>query len=152
MIQAPTAPQKRVRRACIRLLAAESEDNKEIAAVFHVTVGLCRQRILDTGLAGLQRAPRTGRRKTHAPEQVEKVISGVVRPPKGRDRWGCRTIARHSKLSRSAVQRILATYHLKPHRTRTFELNNDPQIEAKFWDAIGFYLDPPTRATVPRCD
>jgi hypothetical protein len=61
-------------------------------------------------------------------------------------------MARHSGLSRSAVQRIWAANDLKPHRTRTFKLSNDPQFEAKFWDVIGLYLDPPTRAIVLCCD
>jgi hypothetical protein len=50
------------------------------------------------------------------------------------------------------VQRIWAANDLKPHRTRTFKLSNDPQFEAKFWDSIGLYLDPPTRAIVLCCD
>jgi DNA-binding NarL/FixJ family response regulator len=56
LIQAPSTPQKLVRRVRIGLLAAEGKDNKEIAAELdtsHVTVGLWRQRILDLGLAGL---------------------------------------------------------------------------------------------------
>ena len=57
-----------------------------------------------------------------------------------------------SLTSRWAVQRIWATNDLKSHRTRTFKLSNDPQFEAKFWDIIGLYLDPPTRAIVLCCD
>ena len=155
LIQAPNTPQKLVRRARIGLLAAEGKDNKAIADALgtsHVTVGLWRQRILDMGLTGLQESPRPGRPKTLLAEQVQTVLSEVVRPPKGRARWSCRTMARHSGLSRSAVQRIWAANDLKPHRTRTFKLSNDPQFEAKFWDVIGLYLDPPTRAIVLCCD
>ena len=155
LIQAPNTPQKLVRRARIGLLAAEGKDNKAIADALgtsHVTVGLWRQRILDMGLTGLQESPRPGRPKTLPAEQVQTVLSEVVRPPKGRARWSCRTMARHSGLSRSAVQRIWAANDLKPHRTRTFKLSNDPQFEAKFWDVIGLYLDPPTRAIVLCCD
>lgn len=61
-------------------------------------------------------------------------------------------MARHSGLSRSAVQRLWAANDLKPHRTRTFKLSNDPQFEAKFWDILGLYLNPPTRALVLCCD
>jgi hypothetical protein len=50
------------------------------------------------------------------------------------------------------VQRIWAANDLKPHRTRTFKLSNDPQFESKFWDVIGLYLDPPTRAIIICCD
>ncbi len=64
LVQAPSTPQKLVRRARIALLAAEGKDNKQIAAELstsHVTVGQWRQRVLDLGLAGLQEAPRPGR-------------------------------------------------------------------------------------------
>ena len=155
LIQAPSTPQKIVRRARIALLAADGMDNNQIAAQLgtsHVTVGQWRQRVLDAGLAGLQEAPRPGRPSTLAAHQVQTVLTQVVQPPKGRDRWSCRSMARHSGLSHSAVQRLWAANDLKPHRTRTFKLSNDPQFEVKFWDIVGLYLDPPARALVLCCD
>ncbi len=103
LIQAPNTPQKLVRRACIGLLASEGKDNNEIAAEFdtsHVIVGLWSQRILDLGLAGLQESPRPGRPKILPVNRVQTVLNEVVRPPKGRERWSCRTMARHSGLPR----------------------------------------------------
>lgn len=155
LIQAPSTPQKIVRRARIALLAGEGKDNKQVAAELrtsHVTVGQWRQRVLDLGLAGLQEARRPGRPKVLPAHKVQIVLSQVVQPPKGRTRWSCRSMARHSGLSRSTVQRLWAANDLKPHRTRTFKLSNDPQFETKFWDIIGLYLDPPTRALVLCCD
>ena len=35
---------------------------------------------------------------------------------------------------------------------KTFKLSNDPKFEEKFWDVIGLYLDPPTKALVLCCD
>lgn len=155
LIRAPNTPQKIVRRARIALLAAEGKDNRQIATELrtsHVTVGQWRQRVLDLGLAGLQEALRPGRPKTLPAAKVQTVLTEVVQPPKGRGRWSCRSMARHSGLSRSAVQRLWAANDLKPHRTRTFKLSNDPQFETKFWDIVGLYLDPPTRALVLCCD
>jgi transposase len=155
LVHAPSTPQKIVRRARIALLAAEGKDNRQIAAQLrtsHVTVGQWRQRVLDLGLAGLQEAPRPGRPKTLPAHKVQTVLTEVVQPPKGRARWSCRSMARHSGLSASAVQRLWAANDLKPHRTRTFKLSNDPQFETKFWDIVGLYLDPPTRALVLCCD
>lgn len=155
LIQAPSTPQKIVRRARIALLAAEGMDNNQIAAQLHtshVTVGQWRQRVLDSGLAGLQEAPRPGRPPTLPAHKVQTVLHEVVQPPKGRARWSCRSMARHSGLSHSAVQRLWAANDLKPHRTRTFKLSHDPQFETKFWDIIGLYLNPPTRALVLCCD
>jgi transposase len=155
LAQAPGTPQKIVRRVRIALLAAAGKDNKQIAAELgtsHVTVGQWRQRVLDLGLAGLQEAPRSGRPKSLPAHKIQTALSEVVRPPKGRARWSCRTMARHSGLSHSAVQRLWAANDLKPHRTRTFKLSNDPEFETKFWDILGLYLDPPTRALVLCCD
>jgi transposase len=155
LVQAPSTPQKIVRRARIALLAAAGKDNRQIAVELHtshVTVGHWRQRVLDLGLVGLQEAPRPGRPKTLPAHKVRTVVTEVVQPPKGRARWSCRSMARHSGLSRSAVQRLWAANDLKPHRTRTFKLSTDPQFETKFWDVVGLYLNPPTRALVLCCD
>ena len=155
LIKAPSTPQKVVRRARIALLAAEGKDNEQIAVELdtsHVTVGLWRQRFVDLGLAGLEESPRSGRPVQRQPAQVRKVLTEVVQPPQGHTRWSCRTMARHSGLSHSTVQRLWAANDLKPHRTRTFKVSNDPQFETKFWDIIGLYLDPPTRAVILCCD
>jgi len=155
LVKAPSTPQKIVWRARIALLAAEGKDNDEIAAELdtsRVTVGLWRQRVLDLGLAGLEEVPRPGRPVQVDNARVRKVLTEVVQPPKGRARWSCRSMARHSGLSPSTVQRLWAANDLKPHRTRTFKLSNDSQFEAKFWDIIGLYLDPPARAVVLCCD
>lgn len=131
LVQAPSTPQKLVRRARIALLAAEGKDNRHIATELrtsHVTVGQWRQRVLDLGLAGLQEAPRSGRPKTLPAHKVQTVLTEVVQPPKGRARWSCRSMARHSGLSRSAVQRLWAANDLKPHRTRTVQALQGPAV------------------------
>ena len=155
LLQAPATPQKLVRRARIALLAAAGKDNRQIAAALHtsrVTVGVWRQRVLDLGLAGLQDAPKPGRPPTLPAAKVQTVLTEVVQPPKGRTRWSCRRMARHSGLSHASVQRLWAANDLKPHRTHTFKLSTDPQFEAKFWDIVGLYLSPPTQAVVLCCD
>ena len=89
LVRSPSTPQKIVRRARIALLAAEGQDNKQIAAELrtsHVTVGQWRQRVLDLGLAGLQEAPRPGPPKRLPVDKVQTVLTEVVRPPKGRAR------------------------------------------------------------------
>ena len=57
-------------------------------------------------------------------------------------------MGRHVGISPSTVQRIWAKNDLKPHITKTFKFSNDPKFEEKFWDVIGLYLDPPTKALV----
>jgi transposase len=155
LIKAPATPQKSVRRARIVSLAAAGWDNDEIAAELAtsgVTVGLWRQRFVDLGLAGLAEAPRPGRPATLDAQKAHRVLTEVVQPPKNSGRWSCRRMARHAGLSKDAVQRLWAANDLKPHRTRTFKLSRDPHFEAKFWDVIGLYLEPPTQALVLCCD
>lgn len=61
-------------------------------------------------------------------------------------------MAREVGVSKSTVQKLWAANDLKPHRTRTFKLSADPHFEAKFWDIVGLYLQPPDHALVLCCD
>jgi hypothetical protein len=76
----------------------------------------------------------------------------VTRPPAGRRRWSIRSTRRHAEISPSTVQRIWSKNELKPHRLKTFKLSNDPELETRFWDVIGLYLDPLDQALVLCCD
>jgi transposase len=155
LAKAPSTPQKIALRAKIVLRGGQGLDSARIAQELktsRVTVGLWRQRFVDLGLAGLAEAPRPGRPATVDPEKVRRVLTEVVQPPKHRKRWSCRSMARHVRLSKATVQRLWVANDLKPHRTRTFKLSKDPEFEAKFWDVIGLYLDPPTQAVVLCCD
>jgi transposase len=155
LLKAPATPQKLVRRARIVLLAAGGEENTSIAQALKTsptTVGLWRQRFVDLGLAGLEEAPRPGRPATIDPAKARQIITEVVRPPPNRARWSTRTMARTVGVSKNTVQRLWQANELKPHRTRLFKLSKDPHFVAKFWDVIGLYLDPPTKAVVLCCD
>jgi hypothetical protein len=55
-------------------------------------------------------------------------------------------MARAVGVSAASVQRLWAANDIKPHLSRTFKLSNDKQFEAKLWDVIGLYLDPPDKA------
>ena len=61
-------------------------------------------------------------------------------------------MSRHAGVSPSTVQRIWSKNDLKPHRLKTFKLSNHLKFEEKFWDVIGLYLYPPTKALVLCCD
>jgi transposase len=155
LLRAPATPQKLVRRARIVLLAAQGQENTSIAQTLQTsptTVGLWRQRFVDLGLAGLEEAPRPGRPATIDPAKARQAITEVVRPPKNRARWSTRTMARAVGLSKNTVQRLWQANDLKPHRTRLFKLSKDPHFGAKFWDIVGLYLNPPTKAVVLCCD
>jgi transposase len=58
----------------------------------------------------------------------------------------------YPEVSVGTVHALWQANDIKPHLTRTFKLSNDPQFEAKFWDVIGLYLNPPDRVLVLCCD
>ena len=110
------------------------------------TVTLWRNRFLRGGMGGLADLPRSGR-----PEHIKAAIKGrilseAVRPPLTLGRWSTRSMSKHLGVSNATVQRVWSTNHIKPHRTRIFKLSCDEQFEAKFWDVIGVYLNPPDNA------
>src|SRR5262249_10687700 len=80
------------------------------------------------------------------------IRSRRTQPRPNRKRWSVRTMAKATGVSKATVQRLWSATAIKPHLVRTFKLSRDPQFEAKFWDVIGLYLDPPDRALVLCCD
>ena len=51
-------------------------------------------------------------------------------------------------IGKDAVAKIWADHNLKPWRTETFKVSNDPHFEEKLVDVVGLYLNPPARAVV----
>ena len=60
-------------------------------------------------------------------------------------------MARELAVSKATVQRVWSQNEIKPHLTRVFKLSADPDFEAKFWDVIGLYLNPPEQAVLAFC-
>ena len=150
-----TTQQRTTLRCRIVLAAAEGTSNQAIAQALKVnrhTVEIWRQRFAQQGLKGLKEAARPGRPARLSPEKVQTVIGQVVQPPQGRRRWSCRSMARHSGVSKSQVHRLWRANELKPHLRRTFKLSKDKHFEKKFWDVIGLYLNPPDKSLVLCCD
>jgi len=107
----PTAgsTQREALRARIILLAASGWRNDRIArelAVMPSTVSNWRYRFARLGMAGLADAPRPGRPLAHLPAEVRRMLEQMTRPPEGQTRWTCRSMAEHTGLSRSGVQRL----------------------------------------------
>jgi transposase len=152
---APTSEQRLARRARIVLLRAEGRSQIETAA----EVGVNRPVVIRwersfarLGVAGLEEAPGRGIKPSISEAKKEKLIVQATQPPPNRTRWSVRSMARQVGVSPASVQRIWAANEIKPHLTRTFKLSLDPNFEAKFWDVIGLYLNPPDKALVLCCD
>ena len=155
LVRATTTPQRLVVRARIVLQAAEGHPSDAIAVELGQTpgtVGKWRRRFAAKGLVGLQDAARSGCPSRLSAEKIARVLTTVTQPPKGRTRWSVRTMARHAGLSKTRVQQLWSQNDLKPHQVRTFKVSTDPQFETKFWDILGLYLQPPTKALVLCCD
>jgi transposase len=151
----PTTPQRQAWRAQIILHRAEGLSQQQTAqrvGVNRPVVALWERRFLQAGLAGLADAKGRGRKPSIDLATKGEIISRATRPPAHRQRWSVRTMAQELGVSKDTVQRLWSANAIKPHLVQTYKLSSDPQFEAKFWDVIGLYLDPPDRALVLCCD
>jgi transposase len=155
LVQRPTTTQRAARRAQIILHRADGLSQAETArrvGVNRPVVALWERRFRAAGLGSLADAKGRGRKPSVALATKAAIVARATQPPPGRARWSVRAMARATGVSKATVQRLWAANDLKPHLVRTFKLSNDPQFEAKFWDVIGLYLDPPEKALVLCCD
>src|SRR5205823_9712367 len=104
------------------------------------------------GLGARQDEALSGRQSNRSPKVLRQIVDQATRPPQGRERWTCRSMARALGVSKATVQRVWRENEIKPHLTRVFKLSADPNFETKVWDVIGLYLNPPERAVVLCCD
>lgn len=146
-----------VERANIILLAAQGRQDIEIATELELTrqtVSRWRKRFIAKGIAGiLTDAPRSGRKATITPAQVEQIVQiTTTATPANATQWSTRSMARHVGVSEKSIRRIWHEHGLKPHLIKTFKVSNDPNFAAKLHDIVGLYLSPPEHALVLSCD
>ncbi|MGH8848953.1 MAG: IS630 family transposase [Polaromonas sp.] len=155
LVRAPSSTQREVRRARIVLLRAGGKTQEATAqevGVNRPVVAVWERRFRRNGMAGLIDAKGRGRKGSISPQTIERVLTEAVQPPAGRTRWSVRAMACHMQVSPATVQRLWRANDIKPHLVRPFKLSRDKHFEAKFWDVIGLYLNPPDRALVLCCD
>ena len=152
-----STPFRLMQRAKLVLLAAQGQENQDIAQVLGVTcqlVGRWRSRYVAKGLAGIQKdAPRSGRKPVRRDALAAKIIQVTLhQKPADATHWSTRTLAKELATSDSMVRRVWQANNLKPHLSRTFKLSNDPHFIEKMTDVVGLYLNPPEHALVLCCD
>jgi len=139
-------------RARIVLECGSGASNAAVAAKLRTTgftVGLWRNRFIAEGVAGLGDEPRPGAPREIGDEKIEQVVRLTLeKTPKGATHWSSRMLAARTGLSQSTISRIWRAFGLKPHRTESFQLSNDPLLIDKVRDIVGLYLDPPHHALV----
>ena len=145
-------PHGLVRRAQIVLACADGEAGNSIAQRMKLnknTVVKWRKRYLEQGLQGLHDELRAGRPRSHSDERVAEIINTALQSqPKGATHWTTRSMAEHTGISKSTVQRWFDLFGVQPHRQRTFKLSTDPFFIEKVRDIVGLYLNPPDHAVV----
>ena len=157
IVRSRKLPARLIERSRIVLLAAAGCRNKQIAAELNITpekASRWRKRYLQLGLAGLEKdAPRPGRKPRITAKLVRELIRKTTQQtPPNATHWSTRSMAAAMGISEASVRRIWHAHGLKPHRTATFKLSNDPRLAEKLEDVVGLYLNPPEHALVLSVD
>jgi transposase len=130
-----------------------------LAGVSRPTVNTWVRRYAQAGLAGLADRPKPGK-PAQVPAAVRARILALTRvsPPAhtGLSHWSSREMARYLRrhegidVSHNFVADLWRGNDLQPHRTGTFKvpLSTDTDFEAKVFDVVGMYLNPPDGAIV----
>jgi transposase len=139
-------------RARVIVECAAGSNNAAVAAKLRTTgstVGLWRNRFIAEGIAGLGDEPRPGAPREIGDAKIEQAARLTLKKaPKGARHWSSRMLAARTGLSQSTISRIWRAFGLKPHRSESFQLSNDPLLVEKVRDIVGLYLEPPHHALV----
>jgi len=140
-----------VERARIVLASAAGAGTTAVAGQLGVsrpTVIKWRDRFAESGIAGLDDEPRSGRPKT---VDDAAILAATLEPPPATlavTHWSTRLLASQLGVGDATVARAWRKYGIKPWRTETFKFSTDPELEAKVRDVVGLYLNPPEKAIV----
>ncbi|MDE1537292.1 MULTISPECIES: IS630 family transposase [Actinotignum] len=150
----PSRPHREVMRAGALLAASQGIANLEIARRFDtsaITVRNWRKRFEEEGLTNFGKiAPGRGRKPTYSDEDYMSMIEMTLntKPPSGDTHWSARSMAKECGMSKTTVAKVWKSLGIRPHRTDTFKLSNDPLFKEKLIDVVGLYLNPPEKALV----
>lgn len=113
-----------------------------------------KKRYLESGVDGLQDAPRPGKPPTYTEADKARVIQKACSKPEGGySSWSQRRIAEELGMSQSTVQAILKSHDLKPHKVEYWcGKSTDPEFEEKMLNVVGLYMNPPENALVLSVD
>jgi len=154
MARSGSLPHRQVVQARALLLAADGVGTNEVARRCHTTndsVRSWRRRFVAQGLEGIGRiAPGRGRKSWLPEGTVEAIVKATLneRPEDGSTHWTTRLLAERLGVGKDTVARVWRDHNLKPWKTETFKISNDPHFEEKLVDVVGLYLNPPARAVV----
>ena len=154
MARSGSEPHRRVVGAGALLALADGASVRSVARALgshQDTVRRWRDRFLESGPAGVGAvAPGRGRKPGISAAAVEAIVADTLHsaPEDGSAAWSTRSMAQRHGVGKDTVARIWRARELRPWRTETFKLSNDPDFEAKLVDVVGLHLAPPERAAV----
>jgi len=151
--QSVARPYRAVREAKGLLMAADGIANTRIATSLGVsrsTVCEWREHFETDGVQWVGKVHEgRGRKPVIDQAVIDQMLADTrTTTPPAATHWSNRTMAAHSGLSRTTVQREWKARGLKPHLVTTFKISNDPKFEEKLIDVVGLYLNPPDNAIV----
>ena len=154
LARSKTTSVRLAQRAQIVLLAAQGQQNKDIAehvGVGRVQVARWRQRYLQSGLSGIERDLPRGAPpvKVDVARLVELTTQST---PEAATHWSTRKMGQVLGVASSTVMRHWHAHGLKPHLVRGFKVSRDPQFAEKLEDIVALYMSPPEHALVLCCD
>lgn len=140
-------------RVQIILLAAEDNQNKQIAAELHtthITVGKWRKRFCEKRIFGLQDAPRPGAPVIYDSKTEKRILETIDKdPPEGYASWDGTLLSSYlGDISPYYVWRMLNKHGIQLQRKHSWCVSTDPEFAKKAADIVGLYLAPPENAVV----
>jgi transposase len=157
MAASPSLAYRMVREAKGLLMAAQGTANEQTAEALGVsrsTVLSWRRQFGTDGVGGVGKVRKgRGRKRTIPQEKIDQIVKDTQHSlPAHATQWSVRSMAKHSGVSKSTVQKVWSSRGLKPHLVETFKLSNDPKFEEKLVDVVGLYMNPPDNAAVLAVD
>ena len=151
-----TEPRQTVERARIILGCLAGRRVAEIARECRTrpnTVIKWRTRFAESGLKGLEDAPRPGAKRIYDEDFRNRVLATLEKsPPPGQAAWDGPAMATAVKGSAHAVWRVLRKEGICLQRQRSWCVSTDKEFAAKAADIIALYLNPPEKALVISVD
>lgn len=156
-VRSATAEQRQVFRARVVLMAAEGQLGIAIAKELRcrtASVSKWRRRFVAQRLAGLEDAPRVGKRPLYTAETERRILALLdLPPPQGYAHWNGPLLSKAlGDVDVQFVWKVLRRHGISLERRRSWCISNDPEFAAKAADVVGLYLHPPDNAVVLSVD
>ena len=146
-----------VERTQLILAAAEGQSTVQIARSHQMraaTVSKWRVRFAQSGLNGLQDAPRPGAVPRYDETTERRILAKLDEaPPSGYATWTGSLVADAlGDVAKHQVWRVLRWQGIHLQRRRSWCIRTDPQFAAKAANIVGLYLNPPENAVILSVD